>query len=617
LAENPQGDDLLQLNRWLLEDAYPRAIARTKLAFYSAHSEIQFYPWGDQLCCLPKGATTATLKDAWITAPTPPPPPHCEPSAASESYPDAYPGIYPAPYSPPLSQTELQIEPERALHLQPGDILILEEVKGAKTGTPADADPQHRHVVRLTKVEPAVDALYNQPIVEVEWATEEALPFALCISGIEVPSAKTDPPCSLLSDISVARGNVMLVDHGRSTTEDLGQVQPAESQIQCEAIGQPADVQILPKPFQPQLQQPALTFRQPLSRAGAAQSWLLQDPRQALPQIKLTGVPQPQTALPHPNWDWTPQPDLLASQRHDRHFVVEMDNERRAHLRFGNGELGERPAAGTQFSARYRVGNGAAGNVGAETISHIVFRQNRGSGLSLSPRNPFPAQGGTEPELQEEVKQFAPQAFRRTLARAITPDDYAQLAAQYRDDQGRRVQRAAATLRWTGNWYDMIVAIDPLGQETAAPDFLAAIKGYLHRYRRIGYGLQVIAADYVPLKLAMTICVAPHLLRGHVKAALLERFSNRRLADGSLGFFHPDQLSFGDPITVSQLVAAALSVAGVESATVTTLQRLGQPPNQEIANGILPIAFQEIAQLDSDPNFPEHGVLTFDLRGGR
>jgi hypothetical protein len=55
------------------------------------------------------------------------------------------------------------------------------------TGNPADADTTHRHAVRLTKVEPGKDLLCDQPIVEIEWAEEDALPFSLCISAVLPP----------------------------------------------------------------------------------------------------------------------------------------------------------------------------------------------------------------------------------------------------------------------------------------------------------------------------------------------------------------------------------------------------------------------------------------------
>jgi hypothetical protein len=133
----------------------------------------------------------------------------------------------------------------------------------------------------------------------------------------------------------------------------------------------------------------------------------------------------------------------------------------------------------------------------------------------------------------------------------------------------------------------------------------------------MGYDLAVQPATYVPLEIAMTICVMPHYLRGHVEAALLEVFSNRVLPNGHLGFFHPDNLTFGEGIYLSKLIAAAQSVAGVENVTVTTFQRFYQLPNQELENGILPLGALEIAQLDNDPSFPEHGNLRLDMRGGR
>ena len=122
---------------------------------FKAHNEMHFYTWTDSRCCLPRGATSATLLD----------------NSSSR------------------------------LTLKAGDILILRELLGPHTGNPGDADPTHIWAVRLTKVAPEavdsvvngvqtrvpgteiVDALTNQPIVEIEWHPEDALPFPLCISS--------------------------------------------------------------------------------------------------------------------------------------------------------------------------------------------------------------------------------------------------------------------------------------------------------------------------------------------------------------------------------------------------------------------------------------------------
>src|SRR5262249_51782825 len=111
--------------------------------------------------------------------------------------------------------------------------------------------------------------------------------------------------------------------------------------------------------------------------------------------------------------------------------------------------------------------------------------------------------------------------------------------------------------------------------------------------------------------------VAPHYLRAHVEAALLDVFGNRALPDGRLGMFHPDRLSFGDSIYVSTLVAAAQNVTGVASVYVTRLQRRVDGPNDEIVDGVLVIRSDEIAQLDNDPDEPEHGRLSLVMKGGR
>jgi len=353
----------------------------------------------------------------------------------------------------------------------------------------------------------------------------------------------------------------------------------------------------------------SFTFSASLAPGISAARMLMQDVRQALPQITLTDT-RPNVALA----DWSPQRDLLSSHNPDRHFVVEMDNERRAHLRFGDDELGQRPDAGTTFRAKYRVGNGPSGNVGAGAIAHVVMCSQTLSGGIISIRNPLPAGGGIAPEPIAEAKLFAPHAFRQRLERAITAEDYAAIALR---EFGDRVQRTAATLRWNGSWYEILVAIDPFGQEEADPALLADITGRLHRYRRIGHNLVVQSARRVPLDIELIVCVLPSYLRGHVKAALLDVFSNRRLSDGRLGMFHADNVSFGDGIYLSVLVAAAQAVAGVESVKVTKLQRLYEPANGELDNGVLPLGPLEIARMANDPSFPEHGRLRLDMRGGR
>jgi len=539
---------------------------------YAVQSEMHFYTWGDTECCLPLGATRATLVDKGDVS---------VPGEAGGN------------------------GAQNGLWLKPGDVLIFEEVLGPTTGDPADADPSHRHAVRLTHVESKVDGLLEgQRVVEIEWAPDDALPFSLCIS-VRLPA----PDCRRVNHVSVARGNVILVDHGRSVQEPLGPVGSGEEVGECGCEGTAIETTVTALRFRPTLRNAPLTFREPVRWDGPVSGALEQDVRKALPQLVLDeSVPQNAQSSP----EWHAQYDLLESGNDDRHFVAEIDEDGHGHLRFGDGELGRQPDAGTTFSARYRVGNGPIGNVGRDTIDHLVLREGRLSGSGIRPRNPLPATGGTAGESIADVKLNAPGAVRKRLERAITADDYAKLAGAF-----PKLQGAAADLAWTGSWYEARVAIDPLHTEEVDPALLQEVDALLEKYRRMGHDVAVAPALYVPIDLSMEVCVLPHHSRAHVKPALLDVFSSRQLPDGRLGFFHPDNLTFGDDIFVSKIVATAMAVEGVETVRVKRLQRLNAPPNDEIKKGVLALASEEIAQLDNDPNFPENGKLELIVRGGR
>jgi len=502
-----KGDDLVHFNRLLLEDYYGKKITRKgTLQIYRAHNCIRFHTWGNKECCLAKGATGATLKD-------------CEPGESGkgsaegaeepQSNPECFDQECPPPANPPAPEPG-----HRILRLKPGDFLLLEEVKSPVTGQPEDADPGHRHVVRLTKVIPSDDQVTNEPLVEVEWSNEDALPFSLCISALERP-----PSCRIMENISVARGNLLLTDHGGREEELLGTVQTKETERTCLAEDLTDEIAIEPAVFSAQLKKAPLTFSQPVEPGLSASRLLKQDPKEALSCLELyasqeekmpTGASFGESEAEGEIHEtkWSAVPDLLSSNRLDRDFVAEMDEGGLAHLRFGDGELGRRPEAGTQFRAVYRIGNGPEGNVGRDVITHIVFRDTLISGLDIRSRNPLPASGGTAREKIEDVKLMAPYAFRQKLQRAITADDYALLA------QGPGVQRAACTLRWTGSWHEAMIAVDPLGIVEAEEDLLQEVESSLYPYRRMGHDMAVKPAHYVALDIELTVCVLPSLPAG-------------------------------------------------------------------------------------------------------
>lgn len=535
---------------------------------YLAHNELTFYTWGAHQCCLPAGATNATLQ-----------------------------GHLP--------------------NLKAGDVLIFEEVRGAQTGAAEDADPTHRCAVRLTDVRLIQDPLGGQfqdpsndnavDVTEIEWHSDDALPFPLCIS-----SALTLDNGDLLpiENVSVARGNIVLADSGRTIAQEALDPVPAPTLSEVLVAGgnrceQRNPVPIYPR-YRPRLRSRPLTQAAPFDAqhpppsAGAALTWNVSDTR---PAIRLSNSLD---TLPQ---EWTPLYDLLGSGPGDKNFVVETEADGTSYLRFGDDQYGLRPEPGSVFTAVYRVGNGVHGNVGADSIAHILID----NPVIVSVRNPLAARGGVEPEGIEDVRQKAPWAFR-IQERAVTQEDYAEVARR-----DARIQRAAASFRWTGSWHTAFLSVDRVGGALVDNAFKSALYRRMDRYRMAGYDMEIDDPLYVSLEINMTVCVLPDYFRSHVKSALLQVFSNRILLDGQRGVFHPDNFTFGQPVYLSPLYAAAMAVEGVSFVQITLFQRQARPDPQQVAlaNGKLEMGRMEIARLDNDPSFPEHGVFRLTMEGGK
>lgn len=122
----------------------------------------------------------------------------------------------------------------------------------------------------------------------------------------------------------------------------------------------------------------------------------------------------------------------------------------------------------------------------------------------------------------------------------------------------------------------------------------------------------------MPLRIELFVCVLPEFLEAHVEAGLRDRFTSGARRDGSPGFFHPDRLRLGAPVFASALLAEAQAITGVAHVEVHTLVRMEHGASGDVpADGVLHLAAREIAQVDNDPDHPDHGSIAFTLGGGR
>lgn len=521
------------------------------VTLFPEHNEIHFYTWSQESCCLPKGAVRATLE-----------------------------GDFP--------------------NLSVGQILILMEKIDPSTGVEQDANPAHRQAVKLTKKTTGTDSLNGQSITEIEWHTDDALTFSLCISSNNHPH------------VGVALGNIVLADHG-FTQEDNHVSSLFPDTVPAAILSYPGETAIcsdtdtppeaIPARYRPQLKYRGLTFASPLIQSASAAASMKIDLRTVKPEIHLRETDATDLVL----GKWNPYYDLLNADGETKGFVVEAENDGAAILRFGDNRQGERPESGRRFLATYRLGSGPYGNVGANTIHHLVSSDPAVIGaVDFIDKvwNPMPAKGGKEPEQMEEVRQYAPEAFR-TQQRAVTNADYEYFAPKVNPD----VQRAAASLRWTGSWKTFFLTVDRFGGGEVTPEFESELRAGLEQYRIAGYDLEVDGPLFVNLEIEIQVCIKPGYLAGDVRRALLEIFSNRILPGGRKGVFHPDQFSFGQPVYLSKLYAAAQNTTGVSSMKITKLRRQGDVITTVPDTGVFELGRREIARCDNDLNFPERGSL--------
>ncbi|HVB59575.1 MAG TPA: putative baseplate assembly protein [Ktedonobacteraceae bacterium] len=570
-------------------------------ALYPAHSAIALYAEKDTQTIWPAGSTTATLLD------------------------------------PGYGQ-------EKRLRLRAGDVLIFEEIKNAETGEQRWPDPTQRCAVRLTKATAGVSG--GQHVLHVEWAEEDAFPFPLRLA---VWFQDT-----LITDISVARGNVVLADHGNSIRHELLPAVPADPQRRYRpyllvadlthatsyshdaALTRPASLALvqdvyhaLPQislfqysnaaPFalskdienelrnsslylsntaQERLQEQSIVFSQHVAvRAVSSSEWELYDIINR--QYWLAALKEGAMYL-YTFRRWSLRRDLLNSGSLDYDFTVDMEDDRRARVRFGFGQQGRQPLVGNRFEVTYRVGEGVQGNVKAETLTHVVTDR---QGISRV-RNPLPAQGGTAPEAIADAGLNAPFAFT-AQQRCVINDDYARMAEAHPE-----VAKAVVEVRWMGGWHTAFIYVQRSGALAVDAAFKREIARYMQRYLVSGHEVEIRTPRFVALQIVLNIYLKPHVSRNQVRNTLLQAFGTQ-----PGGFFYPGNFTFGQALYQSQVVRRAADVPGVARVEAAQFCRADAANTDMVYQHILTKA-TEIIRLDSDKSAPQNGTITFTMEGG-
>lgn len=497
--------------------------------------------------------------------------------------------------------------------LRRGDVLILQSRQDPSIH---GFDPRLRQAIRLnTHPKLSYDPVTKEEITEIEWFEEDALRAPLVVAVLKDGHK--------LRNLTNVRGNIVLADEGRLILQDLGVV-PRQEHFQP----------VLDIPVPPGIPQDlrlthSIPFGNTRARQQAASHALRQTPWLTLPNItlyelepwepklseaQLRNPVQESKNLQRSTRSWNPRLDLLASGRFARDFVVEVDTDRTTYLRFGNQTLGRKPTPGSRMMAVYRIGRGAGGNVGPNSIRHIVLTpevldSSSEHGFSLiGAKNHLPATGGFQPESQERARRVAPSVVTSSVFTqwVLTEEDYVTVALRHAE-----VKAAVAEIRPTGSWRTAILYLQRHHDRPVSRPFIERLQDFFRPLLPLGRELEIRPPFEVPLDIQLLVRI-----QGDLPKELSPRHSERRHQDllcPGKEFLDLSHLGFGEAVYASEIVARIMNIPSILKVEVKRFHRWGHPPANELREGRIEIGKLEIARLGYDPSRPQLGIIKVEV----
>ena len=125
-----------------------------------------------------------------------------------------------------------------------------------------------RHAVRLTDIVPTKDDLYDVSVIDISWMDEDALPFPICLWNVEEEkkglAGSSDNNNAINTGkqmpVSIARGNVILAEHGYTVTEHL---EPTPKDVVDDYYNYLQTSYSYPIAYYPKLKLKPISFRRP------------------------------------------------------------------------------------------------------------------------------------------------------------------------------------------------------------------------------------------------------------------------------------------------------------------------------------------------------------------
>ncbi len=277
-------------------------------------------------------------------------------------------------------------------------------------------------------------------------------------------------------------------------------------------------------------------------------------------------------------------------------------------LRFGDGAFGRPPEDGTVMEVRYFTAPGSAANLSPDSVIHLSPPPEAPPGALFSyasaVTNPLTITSGSDEETAESIRISAPEYFRARPRRAVRPEDFSSILGQL-----DWVQRANATVRWTGSWSTYFIAADPLNGFALTPEQRQDLALEIECIRQVTRDARAADPEYLDIDLEVEVCASRDAYPGEVA----ERVTKALAAPG---FFAPNNFTFGQPLRRSALESAVQCVPGVKGVEEIRLRVRRRLDWQDFTQPELSVEPWQIVRLQNDPQYPGRGSLTVKAHGG-
>jgi hypothetical protein len=271
--------------------------------------------------------------------------------------------------------------------------------------------------------------------------------------------------------------------------------------------------------------------------------------------------------------EWTYVSHLSSARPTQAVFTTFLDETGLTHIIFGDNAAGRIPPVNAQFFVSYRYGVGAAANaLSSNSLTAIANTPGVDLGF-VSVTNRSSPVGGTDPESVESMRYSISRGGSRLRQRAVTLNDYAELAMQ--------VPGVAKSVAYGAVYTAVHVRVAPIGGKADA-NYMQRLMNSVYSYMsdKIMIGSQVYPepTDVETLFQDVQIRILIHVMDAYDRSQV--RIQTDAVVRTLLDFNNVD---FGSRVSVGLIYRAVLAVQGVEYADLQWLST--EPPPNEKALG--------------------------------